>query len=39
LPYPTDSPEIAPRDFFLFGYIKGKMSGLPEPARPFEDDR
>jgi hypothetical protein len=26
LPHPVHSPDIAPSDFFLFGYIKRKMS-------------
>ena len=26
-PHPPYSPDIAPSDFFLFGYVKGKMEG------------
>ena len=27
-PHPPYSPDIAPSDFFIFGYIKGKLEGL-----------
>jgi transposase len=27
-PHPPYSPDLAPSDFFLFGYLKGKMQGL-----------
>ena len=27
LPHPPYSPDLAPSDFFLFGYIKGKCKG------------
>ena len=26
-PHPPYSPDIAPSDFYLFGYIKGKLQG------------
>jgi hypothetical protein len=26
LPHPADIPDVTPNDFFLFGYIKGKLS-------------
>jgi hypothetical protein len=26
-PHPPDSPDSAPSDFFLFGYVKGKLMG------------
>jgi hypothetical protein len=25
LPHPPDSPDLAPSDFFLFGYLKAKL--------------
>jgi hypothetical protein len=25
VPHPPDSPDLAPSDFFLFGYVKGKL--------------
>jgi histone-lysine N-methyltransferase SETMAR len=26
-PHPPYSPDLAPSDFFLFGYVKGKLMG------------
>jgi hypothetical protein len=26
-PHPRYSPDLAPSDFFLFGYVKGKLMG------------
>ena len=26
-PHPAYSPDIAPSDFFLFGYVKGQLTG------------
>jgi len=26
-PHPPYSPDIAPSDFYLFGYVKGRLSG------------
>jgi hypothetical protein len=31
-PYPPYSPDLAPSDFYLFGYVKRCLAGL-----PFED--
>jgi hypothetical protein len=28
LPHPPDSPDIAPCDFWLFGYVKMKLEGM-----------
>jgi hypothetical protein len=27
-PHPPYSPDLAPSDFFLFGYVKGKMMDI-----------
>jgi hypothetical protein len=27
--HPLHSPDLAPLDFFLFGYVKGKLMGYP----------
>ena len=32
-PHPPYSPDIAPSDFFLFGYIKNKMEGQSYESR------
>jgi hypothetical protein len=34
-PRPSYSPDLAPSDFFLFGYINGKLMGY-RAETPFE---
>jgi hypothetical protein len=31
-PHPPDSPDVAQRDYFLFGYINDKLKGLSFPS-------
>jgi hypothetical protein len=33
--HPSDSPDLAPLDFFLFGYVNGKLMGY-RPETPSE---
>jgi hypothetical protein len=31
-PHPPDSPDLAPSDFFLFGYVKERLKGMVFPS-------
>jgi hypothetical protein len=34
VPHPAYSPDLAPSDFFLFGYLKSKLQGIVVRSRP-----
>ena len=39
IPHPPNSPDLAPSDFFLFGYIKDQLRGVYIPEDPKELQR